>query len=629
MKNKKNLNDIIVTLTDFIIKEIEDISIIKDDNEVGLILHMHDYWNYPHIKESVKRVRLFLLEQILEFSPEKESIEYEKLSELIVNIDDIYDEYFKKFKGKISNNILDNSSLQIIDRIKNQNSYKAKGIVDATNQILDFNKNRLFTLNVHATSNTKTQTGQGMLFFNAENSAITHIKNIYIIKKLIVENNQGKLFKEGENINILNILPFLSMLQKICYSSSSINNNYNLVYFMKTPLIIIGDDYWKEYNQNIASVYIQNSDLNNWFYNYYYDENYSNNLERKVLTLLYLLAIQMVNLIQLNHINDALTSKEKECLSHLYNFIKAIEYFTAQQNIDIRLPETLFGDLKEQIENLNKKIGFLGLVQLEHKEIFDDNTFNDILLDLQDLKITSYFTNNNVIINSPDSNYIQFITDLKKYFNIKETKNDLIQCIKTHYPNATDIFLNFFISHSTYPNFKHIESSYVNPKNILLFKKFFILFMTETNIQEWFAERDIINQAHGGYYSGSLNFYRNRLSEQNLKMLLISEVLYGDKKLNKILYKYIENIILTEKINRTNLTFKTLRNTNKEIVMNKIKNFINNNEVHTYKMVEPLIMFAGGGVSLEILDLFDKNSNFYKSLQWYLRNPYFGPVGKD
>lgn len=310
------------------LKEFEQFNEYSDAHIMGMI-------SYPYVQE---KIQFFLIENfkyIEKDNKDTKSIFFEKLAQLFNKINDIIDQYLDKNLADIKiKKIFNNKKItylkeeNIISKIKKQNRYKESYSADSHNIIIDFGYNKCFEQYVHATSNVDTQSGQGKLIFNINDH---DNQNIYIIDKIIKNNHKGFLFKEESVLNKnINLLPFLSIISKITPLLSKITSNENLIYFFRTPLILIDDkeNVCSEYNKIMASFYSKKKICEReWYYSFFFERRNEDKIKFDILNYLKKYTLEIIGIIDFDNINGNLQSNEKLILQQLYNLVKSVIFF--------------------------------------------------------------------------------------------------------------------------------------------------------------------------------------------------------------------------------------------------------------------------------------------------------------
>lgn len=461
--------------------------------------------------------KIFLLENIKKLNININiSIEYEKLAELICKIEDIFEEeyFYNKdvdlpiypdfFKNEKINTLLTshNGYESTYNYIKNINKTKLGYEVDAFNVVRDKNTN--IEMTVHATSRVDTENGQGKQFFYSKNH---NEKNIYILNSLINKKHNGKLVSQKHRI--YNLLPFLSMISKICFLSSKISTNENLIYFMKTPVIILGDDIWENYNSNIANIFTQEEiTLSEWFYSTSYKLKNNSDIQNEIFIFFENTLIFMIDNLNKNQIENSLQENERILLQQLYDFSKAVIFLSQEYDREIsKIASIKINLFFEIIENYNNNYGGLKIKNnIEYNNYLKIDFINTIyikpkiLYDRNDIDITNIYNlcvmkNNNVFekqLNFYSKNNINsidvFLNDVIKSFKFKKVSFDFSE--KIDWDKLLDLYELFF--NDIY--FGQEKESLDKVFNITQLFRFLIVTNYPTSFQKIYKNKNIFDK---------------------------------------------------------------------------------------------------------------------------------------
>lgn len=344
MKNTIKFDDFLLLLQNYILdtfkvlrsdfKDIDKINNIR----LNLLQNVTDNVIIDHLNslKVTKQAQFFLLENIKKIDiNNNKSVTLEKISQIFNKINEIVNEYGQLTTGNIFfEQVLDSENIHlkkndsVIMSIKNKKKCEENYKADSFNIVLDLDVHKTFEQYIHATSNIDTQVGQGKLLFNVNNQKNQHI---YIIEKTIKNKYNGQLIDINDNkYRKLNLLPFVSIISKIVPLLSNLTAHENLVYFFRTPLIIMGDcdDVYFDYNKKMASFFTENIiDERQWFFSDYFPRAQAPEIRSKIIFFLKEYTIEMINLIKLNDIGNGIQNNEKIIVQQLYNLIKSLIFF--------------------------------------------------------------------------------------------------------------------------------------------------------------------------------------------------------------------------------------------------------------------------------------------------------------
>lgn len=509
-----------------------------------------------------REIQLFLLNNIsrIEIKTNK-SLYFEKIAKLINSIDDITDYLLNKdtvnydiFNNKIiSYDLFKDPLFKIINTDKIENNY----IVDSQNTFIDSKyKKNIFSQYIHATCNLDTDEGQGKLLFDLNTSVN---KNIYVISKLINTKHSGSLIKN--NHQLFNLLPFLVMINKITTAKSTKTLHENLYYFFKTPLIIIGDNVWQQYNLNIANIYSKEPlCIRDWFYSEYFPKKTENHVVLEIINYLKNYSLDLINNIDHHFILRGLQQNEKIILKQLHRFIKSIVYFMKKYSIKDSSYEKKIKNILSLIELRDKDYESLNLKNISYdnnislpimknlpihhlfniktcseltKRYNKLNTLSDFIIELGS---SMGFSNNfkNMFLTYKDEKLKNILLNQKDYFS---------NIFNENFYNNIDINLSKF-EQFIFLNFPSFNEKKIKIKNKKEKEKFFLLFFIHIyNLEETF-KTNILLYIKRDFFNGSTDF----LFSKRWKFYLITKLLFPDDlnlgnknnlKLKAVLFKYI------------------------------------------------------------------------------------------
>lgn len=458
MNKKIKFNDFLLSLEKHIIETFEELRNDIDDHE--LINNCRLKFTNKNVSNDIiidnlnslnvtREAQLFLLDNIknINISNDK-SITLEKIAKVINKIKEIVDEFGGLEKGDIffdkvfnKGNIFLKNEL-IIQKIKNQTKCEENYKADSFNIIIDLEENKAFEQYVHATSNMNTKEGQGKLLFHVNNQKNQHI---YIIEKIIKDKHNGSLIAQNNNqYRKLNLLPFVSMISKIVPLLSNLTAHENLLYFFRTPLIIMGDydNVYKNYNTEIASFFSKNSiDERQWFFSDYFEKEEEYNIHSNIIFFLKNYTVEMVNLIKLDCLNDYVQKNEKNILQQLYNTIKSVIFFDRTNDEEDKLYIKKISVFLEKVEYYDSNYEDLQLKSfnvIKEIPINKIDEIKDIINQCKAKTILEFLKLRDENRYAFDHSLYDFIYEMKNYILDKNSKLDEL-LIESEYKNIYDI----------------------------------------------------------------------------------------------------------------------------------------------------------------------------------------------
>lgn len=579
------------------------------------------------MKLITQETQYFLLENLkkLEINNNK-SLSFEKTAKLINNINDITDYYSTNseiideaatiFKKNISEYILHNP----LDKIKKIDKVESKYLVDSENILLDLDSNKTFSQYIHATSNTDTDQGQGKLLFDSDYS--DNNKNVYIISKIINKNHKGNLFKDKNNSKYFNLLPFISMINKITTQKTNKTLNENLNYFFKTALIIIGDDIWEEYCKDIIKIYTDEPiDIRAWIFsnNFIYRED--TDITSGIINYLKSITIKIISNINLLSISQGLQDNELLILKQLHRLIKTIIFFMHKEDmVDIfYIQNTRF--ILDLIEERDKNYNSINLKNISYENHY--RLTYDMMEDYQGIHQILMMKSPLILLNEYNEkmDVYDYIIELCKAYNFSQDSKDILEkykdCdIKEIILNEKLIFSRIFepkffddlevglniFEQFVFFDFPSFSPEKFNIKNQADLEILFLLFFIYIYKSDDALIKRIILYAQRDFFYD----YKYMINRKSWKIFLISRMLsftkgfnFSDKqKLNikRISILHINNAILKE--NQLFLfRLKECVENLKKIIIESDEYYKKNNELN---LMEQMVYNIYNNVNLEI-----------------------------
>lgn len=533
--------------------------------------------------EVIKLARLFLLDEIHKIKFKNNlSLNFEKIAGIFNKIEQIVGNLFfiesqknenLYLKGMFNHKIkFDSNRCQnVLNEILNQSSFKSNYLADSFDLVRDIENKSTFGQYIHATTNCDTQSGQGRILFNVNGYNNQHI---YIIDRLLSNNHNGNLLDSKSNAtSIINLLPFISMITKITKSAAKKTLNEELTYFFRTPLIIVGDDCFKDFNKDMASFYSKKyfPTEYEWFFSNFFEKNEKDNIYKQVKNYLKKITMQIIELIKIPEIKNVLQANEKIILQQLYNTIKTIIFFEEKDNdIDYAYIEKTSEIINKisyydySFENLN----LLNVKYFIHDDIYNNNN-NDLVNIKQRMK--NKFAHRVTIDTENILKYdlSSFITSLmasigfnhKKVneFIVKNENERLYNVLQT--PKIRNILDKYFLNQPLsyeYDLMKLFAFYQIDFPDFLNYSKniffetseakeaYFLLFVSFFSKTETFAIKTILLDNIGRFFGHGFEYLENK-DHLAFRFFLFGEFFFQSNlklddaktfRVNKIIYKY-------------------------------------------------------------------------------------------
>lgn len=277
---------------------------------------------------------------IIKGQQDKNTFEY--LGNLICYYQEIIEQElnpYNLFKKEISEQLFMSN-----DYIFCLKGHKTRGFSDATSFVFDLDGRNAMQVVCHATSDKNTNK-QTPLFYTAVEDYET--KNIYIMNKIFKLDKEYSIFAKELN-GKANIISFLSMYNKIDSINYKLNQNENIIYFLRTPLIIFGQNI-NIYNQDIYKIFCEHyniaydeSNILFWFYSFNYISNKGKDID-------------LINKLE-NWLKD-----------YIFDFIDVIEI--SKINTFEKTTELIFSISKNTVVNFSIYFFIISLVKLINRSI--------------------------------------------------------------------------------------------------------------------------------------------------------------------------------------------------------------------------------------------------------------------
>jgi hypothetical protein len=634
------VDDFLDTLISFIDNEVSSINFSEQIDQ--------SYSN------SVKRTQTYLIDNLKNVEVNSKSlstpaVEYEKLAEIIAKIEDIYEERYIGFnKNKIVNlkvsKNLNNVLMRrfgYIDYIKSINKCKKGYITDASNLVRDFDSKKTFNLYVHATARKDTEGGQDKQIFYLPK---TNTKNIYIINRIVAKNHKGSLFTSN-NYDNLNLLPFLSMLSKICFNNANTSENENLIYFMNTSLIIVGDESFLNYNERVKNIFNDKISLRDWFFNKDYQKNEEVHLVKHLMLFLIETVLDIIKVIDTNQFKKKLQKDEKTIVEQVDLLIKSILYLSEKHDIAIsNNDKELLHYFIDKVEEHHTNYGNINLKKIKYKE--ENYDIKEVLTLCNQYK-SSWMSRQDI----SSLTYQNFCDQIFKIFNIneKEKKAYFTNINKANIPvNFRKLFgiekadIRYFtlleqcILFRRFPghiNFLMVTQNKEINKHLLLL----LSLIKVINIKEYRTKLENFISTEYGSLSSSLNYGFDNYSDDQIKILIVSEMLFPESlhfenvlycNIKELIYSYLTPIFLksidNEKLDEifTNVVVPSKEELYDEIIKVHLDS---ENIISPQKFAELIISNLGLAIGFDFcLYAKEKDEFLSKSLFWYFSHRFFG-----